>query len=219
MALCVSVNITSERVAERMAALDIDQSELARRVGSTPAAINQIVKGHTRQSRFLPTIASRLGVPLSYLTGETDDPDDWEAPSPVRNDMVSVAMVDLAYGMGGTYLEDSPEVRLEEFPLSFIRHYTKAKVDELVIAEGVGDSMMPTIGPNDLVLIDRSATNINVNDRIWACALGGVGMIKRLRSRGDGVQILSDNPNVPDDHAADGELHVIGRVVGKFSKL
>ena len=35
-----------------MDALEIDQSELARRVGCTPAAINQIVVGKTRHSRF-----------------------------------------------------------------------------------------------------------------------------------------------------------------------
>jgi len=57
-----------------MDALGIDQSELARRVGCTAAAINQIVVGKTQHSRFLPAIARELGLPLPYLAGDIDDP-------------------------------------------------------------------------------------------------------------------------------------------------
>lgn len=67
-------NLTAERVQAAMDAKNWDQSELARRVGCTPAAINQLVLGHTRQSRFLPKIAIELGVSLAYLLGETDNP-------------------------------------------------------------------------------------------------------------------------------------------------
>lgn len=139
----------------------------------------------------------------------------------IRGDVVDVPMLDLAYGMGGTYLDDSEiEVRTEPFPLAFIRRYTKASPDKLVFAEGVGDSMAPTITSNDLLLIDRSQESLMMGDQIWACAFGGVGMIKRLRPRPDGsVAILSDNPNVPDDRAVDEELFLIGRVVAKVSKL
>mgnify|MGYP005984018989 CR=1 FL=1 len=145
--------------------------------------------------------------------------DSASKPAPPRDDMVEVAMVDLAYGMGGTFLAEHPDSRMEEFPLSFLRNFTKADPGQLMIAEGVGDSMAPTIGPSDLVLIDRGQNSLNVDDRIWACAIGEIGMIKRLRVRGDTVTLLSDNANVPEDRATDGELHLIGRVVGKFSRL
>jgi transcriptional regulator with XRE-family HTH domain len=72
----VGGNLTSARVQERMDTLGLDQSELARRVGCSPAAINQIVTGKTQNSRFLPKIARSLGVSLSYLEGETADPAD-----------------------------------------------------------------------------------------------------------------------------------------------
>lgn len=210
-----------ERIEERLESLKLSQSELARRVGLRQSTIHALIKGQSRSSAHLHKIARELETSVEFLTGETDDPADG-APviTASREDLVEVAMIDFAYGMGGTYLEDSPEVRLESFPLAFIRHYTKAKAEDLVIAEGVGDSMMPTIGPNDLVLIDRSKDSVRMADQIWAFGFGDVGMIKRLRPRPDGsVAILSDNPNVPEDRAVDGELHVIGRVVGKFSKL
>ena len=215
-------NVTSERVSERMAALGLDQSELARRVNCSSAAINQIVKGHTQSSRFLPVIASRLGVPLSYLLGETDDPDDWSPPAQTANDnVIEVPWIDLQYGMGGTFLDEEPvQVRTEPFPLALIRRYTRARADQLVFAEGMGDSMAPTITPNDLMLIDQSDNSLRLADQIWAFSFGGVGMIKRLRPRPDGsIAILSDNPNVPEDRAVDDELFLIGRVVAKVSKL
>jgi len=61
------------RVSEAMAAAEVDQSELARRIGVTPGAINQIVTGRTQRSRLLPDIARQLAVSVDWLTGLTDD--------------------------------------------------------------------------------------------------------------------------------------------------
>jgi transcriptional regulator with XRE-family HTH domain len=51
----------------------VDQSELARRVGCTPAAINQILTGRTNISKLLPDIARELRVAVDWLRGKTDD--------------------------------------------------------------------------------------------------------------------------------------------------
>lgn len=161
--------------------------------------------------------------------GETDDPSP--APGAIgispgqeqkRDDRtLEIPVLDLAYGMGGTYLEEiDPAASLEPFPISFIRRYTKAKAEDLVIAEGLGDSMAPTIGSSDQLLIDRSIDTVRVADQIWAFSFGGVGMVKRLRPRPDGsIAILSDNPSVPEDRAVDDELFVIGRVVAVVRKV
>lgn len=209
-----------ERVEERLDAKGISQSELARRVGVSQNAIWHLINKSKGGSVHLPKVARELGTTTDYLEGATDDPEA-NAPLPAkrRPNMIPVEIIDLAYGMGGTFLEDNPQVKVEDFPLDFLRHFTKAQVDQLVIAEGVGDSMAPTISPNDLVLVNRGITTPTIDDGIWACAIGQIGMIKRLRIRGENITILSDNPNVPDDFAADGELHIIGRVVGKFSRL
>ena len=89
-----------------------------------------------------------------------------------------------------------------------------------MIADGLGDSMAPTIGSNDQMLIDRSIDTLRVADQIWAFSFGGVGMVKRLRPRPDGsIAILSDNPAVPEDRAVDDELFLIGRVVAIVRKV
>ena len=209
-----------ERISERADKLGISQSELARRVGTSQATIWKLLKGESNSTKFLYQIAQVLEVNPDYLLGLTDEPKG-NLPSMLADDrFVEVPMIDLAYGMGGTYLDDEPEVRTEAFPLAFIRRYTAAKAENLVFAEGVGDSMAPTIHTTDLLLIDQSEQILRLSDQIWAFSFGGVGMVKRLRPRPDGsVAILSDNPNVPEDKAVDDELHLIGRVVAKMSKL
>ena len=62
------------RLQTAMQRARLGQSELARRLGVTPGAINQIATGRTRKSRLLPEIAVELGTTLAYLTGSTDDP-------------------------------------------------------------------------------------------------------------------------------------------------
>ena len=74
--------------------------------------------------------------------------------------------------------------------------------------------MYPTIHDRDGIIADRSRRRIDQGDRIWAIVFGGFGMIKRLRPMPDGtVRIMSDNPQVSDEIATDGDLTIIGRVV------
>lgn len=73
--------INGERVAERIDACGLSQSELARQVGVTQGAISQIVNGSSFGSRHLHKIADKLGTTPGYLTNETDDPDEG-APAP-----------------------------------------------------------------------------------------------------------------------------------------
>nr|WP_199857791.1 S24 family peptidase [Erythrobacter sp. EC-HK427] len=203
------------------------QSELSRRSAASQQTINRLEKGDTDHPRDLLQIARVLGTTPEYLMGETDDVGAVGedrlpyTPPPADDRILEIPVIDLAYGMGGTYLDGvDPEARSEPFPLSFIRRYTKANASDLVIADGLGDSMAPTIGSNDQMLIDRSVDTLRIADQIWAFSFGGVGMVKRLRPRPDGsIAILSDNPAVPEDRAVDGELHLVGRVVAIVRKV
>lgn len=137
--------------------------------------------------------------------------------------IAEIDVIDLAFGMGGAYLDsDSVEVDKMPFPLAWLRQYTSSPPHLLTMAHGIGDSMEPTISDRDSVLIDRGSTSLrdSTGERIWAAVFGGVGVIKRLRPMPNGtVKIMSDNPLVSDDVATDGELFIIGRVVGKSSRL
>jgi phage repressor protein C with HTH and peptisase S24 domain len=214
-----------DRIESRLRDLDWSQAELARRIGVSQQTVWKLVSGQSQTTKHLREIARHLQTSEEYLLGETDDPSGALAPVASQSSgddrIIEIPVIDLAYGMGGTFLDDlDPNVRSEPFPISFIRRYTKAKAENLVIADGLGDSMAPTIGSNDQMLIDRSVDTIRVADQIWAFSFGGVGMVKRLRPRPDGsVAILSDNPAVPEDRAVDDELFLIGRVVAIVRKV
>lgn len=138
----------------------------------------------------------------------------FDQPVPSSQDLLAIPMLELGYGMGGTFLDgvDAGEV-IEHFPRSFVRMFTSAPEGLLCFSHGIGDSMYPTIGDRDVILIDRSRDTINLTDQIWALSVGGIGMVKRVRLGGGRVTLLSDNKEVPDYDPGEDELHVIGRVI------
>lgn len=136
-------------------------------------------------------------------------------------DLVEIDSIDLKFGMGGSFLDtDHVEVEKVKFDRSWIRQFTSSPPNMLCTTKGIGDSMMPTIHDQDVVIIDRSQTRPEMGDMIWAVAYSGWGMIKRLRALPDGrIRISSDNQLVRDEYASDGELFIIGRVIAAVKSL
>lgn len=133
----------------------------------------------------------------------------------VDQDVVEIDRIDLAYGMGGSFLDNATvEVEKVKFSASWLREFTKTPPHLLVTTQGLGDSMMPTIHDRDVVIIDRSQKHPDMGDKIWAMTYAGMGMIKRLRFQPDGtVKISSDNQMIRDEIASEGDLFIVGRVI------
>lgn len=207
----------AERLSERMDAKGISQAELARRVGLTQPTIWKLVNGKAQSSAHLHKIARALGTSSDYLVGDTNDPGEigTRLSEEAESDEVQIDSIDLAYGMGGTFLDsDAVEVSKSTFSRGWLRQYTDSAPEHLFSSTGIGDSMYPTIHDRDGVIADRSHRTVDQGDKIWAIVFGGIGMIKRLRPMPDGtVRIMSDNPQVSDEFATDGDLSVVGRVV------
>lgn len=226
----VATVFRGDRLEALLLETGISQSELARRVGVSQATIWKLTKEPAQGSKHTHKIARELGVSSEYLMDETDDKSPVGGVSDARlpfraavpecdPDLVEIAEIDLRYGLGGTYV-DGPVVESKRaFSRSLLRHFTHAAPEHLFWTLGDGDSMEPTIRSGELILIDRSQISPRMGDGIWAFAWGDVGMIKRLRPLPDGtVEIHSDNQLVRPALAADGELHVIGRVVAILRK-
>ncbi|MCB5423939.1 helix-turn-helix transcriptional regulator [Altererythrobacter sp. CC-YST694] len=216
---------TGERIAELRNKLGLSQTQLAKQVGLSQATIGKLESGISSGSSHLHKIARALGTTAEYLSGETDDPSVGALPVPSAHalaeqlDLVEVQEIDLRFGMGATALEVPVTKQVRHFSRDWLRQYTSANPEAVYFAQGAGDSMMPTIHDSDLLLIDTSQQNMTLADKIWAVAYCGSGMVKRLRPTPDGVKILSDNPAVPPEVAHDGELHILGRVVGIVRKM
>lgn len=211
------MSITGDRLREAMTLRGVDQKTLADAVGCSQGAISQILMGNTTRSRFLPEIADYLDVSLRWLRGETDDP-DIAAPKQSRRlddefDLVPIQRIDLEYGMGEMATNVPIETDVLHFPRAWVEAITSTPPALLTFARGRGDSMQPTIQDNDMILIDRSQQRVLEQDAIWAVAMGDVGMIKRVRVRGESVILLSDNAHVPEDRVTPDEIYIVGRVV------
>jgi phage repressor protein C with HTH and peptisase S24 domain len=194
---------------------------LARRVGVSQASIWKLIHEPAQGSKFLHKIAAAVETNAAYLMGETDDPEPGAVMSleDTRNepddDLVEIDSIDLAYGMGGTFL-DTDYISVEKVKMShkWLRQFTNSPPSMLCSTRGMGDSMMPTIHDQDVVIIDRSQTVPEMGDKIWAIVYSGWGMIKRLRAQPDGtIRISSDNQLVRDDFAAQGDMYIVGRVI------
>lgn len=211
--------INAERLAERMKAKGVSQTQLARTVGISQQAIGKLISGGSSTSRFLPQIARELTTTVDYLVGIVDDPTEQAVRSEndddivERFDLVSIDEIDQEFGLGGAFTGAHVAVRMQYFPRAWVESITSSPPSMLTIARGRGDSMDPTIRDRDMVIIDRSRRKLDEQDAIWALAVGEMGMIKRLRLRGSTVVIQSDNDRVSDEEVHVDEVHLVGRVV------
>ena len=224
-----SVEDMAKRVRELATAGRYNASALGKALGvPSSSAANYWSGSRPWPARVLPDLAETLGTTIGYLFGKTEDPGIAEfrgSPAELQEyaemvagdgDQVAIDSIDLAYGMGGTFLDvGDAEVEKVKFSRAWLRNFTNAPPELLGMAEGIGDSMEPVIYDRDAVIFDRSARLADhMSDKVWVFAFGQVGMVKRLRPMPDGtVKIMSANRTYPDEIASDGDLHIIGRVV------
>lgn len=212
--------IVPARLDAAMRRAGVNQSQLASQVGVTQPSIARLLRGETKTTRAVDLIAAALDTTPEYLKGETESPDrdvgtgEELRPLPTIDD-VEIDSIDLAYGMGGTFLDtDHISVEKVKFSRKWLRQFTNTAPRDLCSSRGMGDSMLPTIHDQDVVIIDRSQTVPEMGDRIWAIVYSGWGMIKRLRALPDGtVRISSDNQNIRDEIINEDDLFIVGRVV------
>lgn len=214
----------SDRMKALRDQLGLSQSELARRAHSTQQTVNRLEAGGTDNPRNLLSLARALETNAAFLMGETDDSSaqlaeqrlQWRGPpAEVVEGSVMIPQLDIGYSMGGgTVFEEYAQTALIPFPREWLRPLIGGTFGEIFVARGEGDSMMPTILDNDVVIIDTAQKTITKQDRLWCLNYGELGMIKRVRMQPDGgALIISDNPAIDNFTAYDGEVQTIGRVI------
>jgi transcriptional regulator with XRE-family HTH domain len=197
-------------------------SSVAEKAGISRNSLNSIMSGaSTPKVGTIRAIVDVIGASADdFIDADAADVFDvGERPVEIEG-AILIPEIDLAYGLGATFVDGFPVAETARyFPTDWVRRYSSAPVGQLRFAPGRGNSMSPTIDDGDIMLIDLSETRPSFADLIWVCAIGEMGMVKRLATRADGtIVIKSDNPSVRDDTAVDGEIHIIGRVVAVIKK-
>jgi Peptidase S24-like len=95
-----------------------------------------------------------------------------------------------------------------------------ASPDALSIIQVAGDSMAPTLGDGDDILVDTGDAADRLREGIYVIRLDDVLLVKRLAPSGKkAVKVKSDNPAYPDIDADLKNLAIIGRVVWVGRKI
>lgn len=118
----------------------------------------------------------------------------------------------------GVDVYDEESQDMFSLPNNFLQYFkADVKASEIIFAEG--DSMSPEIEAGDMLLIDKSKTNI-IDGLIYIFNYDGQPMCKRLQKLGDKIKAISINTNY-EPFIIDKSLHfkIIGRVVGLFRQV
>lgn len=192
----------------------VNYSEVARNIGVDSATVQRIFEENSKPSfEVLRRIAEHYNADLTWLLlgkhPEIIKSDKEEGGS----DFIYVPMVSgrLAAGMP---LEADNKVELE---IAFRREWIarKGNPGDMSLIRIHGDSMEPTLYSGDVVLIDHSKSVVSLQGGVYAIALDGEIMIKRvqyLRSRGV-VVIKSDNPRYSTEEVPPERLTVNGKMI------
>lgn len=128
---------------------------------------------------------------------------------------IALRRINLGFAMGdGSNLDNYVEEGTIDFDANLLRLITQSPAHRIVVADGVGDSMLPTLMDSDMIVIDTLQSQLNKWDRIWAISLNGGGAVKRLGPADRGkVEVISDNPAIPNRIVPLEDVRIIGRVI------
>lgn len=196
----------------------------AERIGMGAVTYRSYENGQVKFAKHAVRFGKALGVGADWLIAGGAIPDGAErhlsthaAAHVVASDLniAMIRQVDITYAMGdGSVIADYPDTGAVPFDRNFLSMLGVRAPDAVFICRGEGDSMAPTLFGGDIVMIDTSRNRVTMQDQIWALAVAGAGMIKRLRPLPNNkVLVLSDNPLVPDQEYEVDDVYVVGRVI------
>jgi len=185
---------------------------VAASIGKDPSYVSRMLyePGKNGQKRIGEDSWESLITAYPQISDNSTDSQDIDGGRYIR-----VQHLDVEAGMGSERVNaDCPEV-IGEMTLSV--QYLRSvlgflpKANRLVLMTGRGDSMVPTIAPGEVLLVDTGVTCFEY-DAIYAINLGNGLQVKRLIDVGDAIQVRSDNSLYPAFDLPDSAV-IVGKVI------
>lgn len=128
--------------------------------------------------------------------------------------LIPVFDVQASAGTGLIPPEDEVVAYHLELPVSFLASLTDSNPKDLQVIGVKGISMLPTLKPGDLIIIDRIKTSLSY-DGLFVLDVDDAILVKRVgrASRPGHVHVISDNKDQPSFERPVPEIKVIGKVV------
>lgn len=193
------------------------QAQLGEAIGLTSVQVNKILTG---VRGIKAAEADRI---RAFFGSETiDAPTRVDSGDEVPDGLSLVAVYDLSASAGyGTLVEYETVAYKLAFPPDYLTKLTRSNPRNLAIISVNGESMLPTLKDDDIVMVDISKRNIGY-DGMFVIRHLGVVKVKRLRLLPDRQfkSLISDNAAVhPPEVWPAEEVEVIGRVIWVGGKV
>lgn len=196
---------------------------LSRLIGRNSAYIQQYVKRGTPRKldeEDRRTLARYFGVDERLLGGREED--SYPGPSG-SGPLAVVPRLSLGASAGaGTLDPDEAAAGAFAFDPRWLRRHLGVRHESLSIIRVDGESMMPTLGHGDDIMVDRSDGADRLRDGIYVLRLDDALMVKRVAMtlRRDRFSVRSDNPAYPDWEDIDpATVEIVGRVIWTARRL
>lgn len=193
-----------------MNAKGLTQAELARRVGVSPAAIQQLLNGSSKTSRSIRHIARELEVSVDWLEGSVVEKDLSIEKSELS--ISNLETVNLMYTKITKGENTNPAVNISWVTIGreWLQRISNGREDDSTVLTLVEDNdMSPTIVPGDEVLFYYLDEYDGDPDGIWVFVYNRATYFRRIRPvEGDWVSIDADNPMVASFRAKLSEITV-----------
>ena len=198
----------------RMAAAGLSQKRLALSAGLNETAVRDIVAGRSRHPRHdtLEKLAAVLGCGAADLIEPRNGS---AAPATDGEGYLLIGRYDPERdGVRETISHDGGAAEVA-FRADWLAELTRTPVNQLAAIVMEGDSMAPTIGPGDSLLIDLTQWSPGA-DGLYVLRHGERLLVKRLAvdPLRQLVTLSSDNPSyAPLAPVTMAELDLVGRVI------
>ncbi len=204
-------------ITEELRARGMTQRDLAKRLGMTEQMFTNVKKGRRRLS------ASEVDA-IRKVFFDFDAPEEGVAPGsgdraplPSKTGEIAVPIYSATASAGdGASLEayDLIEEHMS-FPPGYLREITSTAPRHLAIIRTKGDSMVPTIAEDDLVMVDTTKTDLSF-DGVFVIRDDGASLLVKRIGRGTRrghVTVYSDNERYRPIERPLSEIECLGKVV------
>ena len=207
-----------------------DYAGLSRLLGRNPAYVQQFVKRGTPRTlapEDRATLARYFDVPESLLGGPAEEGarlvEANAGAAALRSaDLVAIPRLALGASAGPGRVAEAEAAKARfPFPPRLLRDLGATDLAALSMIQVEGDSMLPTLGHGDDILVDAADAAPRLRDGIYVLRTDDLLLVKRLAVRPDGaLSVISDNrdyPSWPDVDRA--TLALVGRVIWAGRRL
>jgi len=156
--------------------------------------------------------SDRFGDTKIANVAKSESDDGYDVPK--TENFLRVRFADLKASAGhGNLVDVEPVSHSLLFESQWLHERIGIPYEKLLVLSVDGDSMMPTLNPNDLIMIDTSAIERGFKDGIWVFCMDNAIHVKRVSHRGHGQFTATSDNTAYQPFAIEEPYHFIGRVV------